>query len=60
MPNRPGSLAEVSERLSKGGVDIQSLYGYVGHGPSTGGESETDFVLKVRDIAEAEKVLRAN
>lgn len=57
MPNRPGSLAELSERLARGGVDIESLYGYVGHAPITG---DTDFVVKVRDIAHAESLLRAN
>ena len=56
MPNRPGSLAEVSERLAKGGVDIETIYGYTGHGAITG---DTDFVVKVRDVAQAEKVLRA-
>ena len=58
MPNRPGSLAEVSERLAKGGVDIQTVYGYAGHGPT--GAAETDLVLKVQDVAQAERVLRQN
>lgn len=57
MPNRPGSLAEISERLAKGGVDIQTLYGYAGHG---GNAAETDFVVKVGDVAHAEQILRGN
>ena len=56
LPNRPGSLAEISERLAKGGVDIESLYGYVGHDGSAG---DTDFVVKVHDVASAEKLLGA-
>lgn len=55
MPNRPGGLAEVSERLAKGGVDIETLFGYAGHGAAPG---EVEVVVKVHDVAHAEKVLR--
>ncbi|HEV8360746.1 MAG TPA: ACT domain-containing protein, partial [Candidatus Thermoplasmatota archaeon] len=56
MPNRPGSIAEISERLAKAGVDIETLYGYSGHGTTP---AETEFVLQVRDITQAEQILRA-
>jgi hypothetical protein len=56
MPNRPGSLAEVSERLAKAGLDIETLYGFVGTGTTT---QESEVVLQVRDITQAEQVLRA-
>lgn len=56
MPNRPGSLAEISERLAKAGLDIETVYGYAGHGPAT---QEGEVVLQVRDITQAEQILRA-
>jgi len=57
MPNRPGSIAEISERLGKAGLDIESVYGYTGHGSTPAAECE--FVLQTRDITQAEQVLRA-
>jgi hypothetical protein len=56
MPNRPGSLAEVSERLAKAGLDIETLYGFAGQGPSG---QESEVVLQVRDVTQAEQILRA-
>lgn len=56
MPNRPGSLAEISERLAKAGLDIETVYGYAGHGPAA---QEGEVVLQVRDITQAEQILRA-
>jgi hypothetical protein len=56
MPNRPGSIAELSERLAKAGLDIETVYGYTGHGSSA---PECEFVLQTRDITQAEQILRA-
>lgn len=56
VPNRPGGIAEISERLGKAGLDIETMYGYAGHGV---GPQESEVVLQVRDITQAEQVLKA-
>lgn len=56
VANRPGGLAEVSERLGKAGIDIESIYGFTGHGA---GVAESEVVLQCRDIAQAEQALKA-
>lgn len=56
MPNRPGSIAEISERLAKAGLDIEGISGYTGHGTTP---NESEVVLQVRDITQAEQILRA-
>lgn len=56
VANRPGGLAEVTERLGKAGIDIETLYGFIGHGPAV---QESEVVLQCRDVTQAEQILRA-
>jgi hypothetical protein len=53
VPNKPGALAEISERLAKSGVNIESVTGTA----PTGSSAEGTLLLSVDDIASARKVL---
>lgn len=53
LPNRPGTLARVAERLSKLRVNIEYAYG------STGGtRGKAQVILKVDDVRRARRGLR--
>jgi hypothetical protein len=54
LPNEPGALATVAEKLAREHININ--YGYVSSGAPGG---RTFCVLKVADIKKAEKVLQA-
>lgn len=51
MSNKPGALAEASEKLSKAGVNIEYAYG------SAHGEGATLY-LRVSSLSDAQKALR--
>lgn len=52
LPNRPGSLANVAERLSKAKVNIEYAYG------STGGiKGKAQLILKVDNVQRARTAL---
>lgn len=53
LPNRPGALAELSEKLSKSKVNIEYAYGTAGM--STNGSL---LILRVNNLAKARKVLK--
>lgn len=53
MPDRPGALAEVADRLGAAGINIQ--YAYVGTAKSA---RRVNLYLAVADVAAAAKALR--
>src|SRR5512136_1856166 len=54
IPDRPGALARVADRLGSAGINIH--YGYLGTAPSAGRAS---LFLAVDNLAAATKLLRA-
>lgn len=57
LPNRPGALADVCDRLSNHHVNVN--YAYCTGGGGTGRNGKTSVVLKVADTKKAQKVLEA-
>lgn len=52
LPNKPGALAEATEKLARSGINIEAVTGFT---PT--GTNEGTLVFKVDDIAQAEKIL---
>ena len=52
VPNQPGQLAKVSDRLAKAGVNINYVYG------SSGRDAAPVLIFNVDDLARAAKVVR--
>jgi len=55
LPNRPGALADVCDRLSNNHVNVN--YAYCTGGNGAGRNGKTSVVLKVGDTKKAQKVL---
>jgi hypothetical protein len=55
LPNRPGALADVCDRLSNHHVNVN--YAYCTGGSGAGRNGKTSVVLKVADTKKAQKVL---
>jgi hypothetical protein len=55
IPDRPGALARVADRLGAAGINIH--YGYLGTAPAAG---QASLFLAVEDPAAATKLLRAS
>ncbi|HEV8359057.1 MAG TPA: ACT domain-containing protein, partial [Candidatus Thermoplasmatota archaeon] len=51
VPNRAGTLADITEKLAKSNVNIEGVFGTGG----TGGEGE--LIFKVSDLSSAEKII---
>jgi hypothetical protein len=52
LPNKPGALARMAQKLSKARVNIEYAYG------STGGKGNAQMIVKVNSIERARRVLR--
>lgn len=52
LPNTPGTLADVSEKLARSNINIEGVFGYT---PTNANEGE--IIFKVSDIAQAEKII---
>jgi hypothetical protein len=51
LPNRPGALAEVSERLGRSGVNIEGVYGFASSA------NEGQVVIRADDLPAAARAL---
>jgi hypothetical protein len=51
IPNSPGELGKTAQKLSENNVNIEYTYG------SASGQGDSRLILKVSDIAEAQKAL---
>jgi len=53
VPNKPGALADIAEKLGKSSINIESIIGY-----SSSPNIEGELLLRVPDVSQAEKVLQ--
>jgi hypothetical protein len=54
IDDRPGALADVSEYLHRGGINVSNAYGFI-----LEQKNRAVLILQVEDAAEAERLIKA-